>query len=227
MTIRERIHRWHSPSLFTLIALCFLLPFATVTFVASCGPQHGKTSFTGIQLATHTVPRGTGTCGGSTAMNTCVEQASSTSAEIAFGACIVGLVLGLLGVAVGPGWCAAVGLGALLQIFFDLGLGVGDTRFHTGYSLALLLFAWVGVLHLRRWWARRPVGVEHGPGYWAGVIVGALVLSVYSLTAGGLWLAPLLFASCAAGLNLVRAVKRGRAQRALDRAVSEPESAPG
>ena len=41
-----------SPALFALICLGFLLPFATV----SC--DDARTSFTGIQLVTHTVPSG-------------------------------------------------------------------------------------------------------------------------------------------------------------------------
>ena len=33
MKIRSHLRRWHSPSVFTLICLCFLLPFATVTVI--------------------------------------------------------------------------------------------------------------------------------------------------------------------------------------------------
>ena len=134
MTTRERIHRWRSPSIFTLIALCSLLPF-----VAFGSSYDGRTSFTGIQLVTH---------------------ASSTTAEIAFGAAVVGLVLGLLGVAAGPGWCAAVGLGALFldllfQFFLSVPFGSGYEP-RVGYWLALVLFAWAGILHLGRWVERRP-----------------------------------------------------------------------
>src|SRR6516165_5519439 len=109
MPTRDRISRWLSPSLFTLIALCFLLPFATV----SC--DDANTTFTGAQLVTHTVPRGgvldeAPEC--STDISVCVERNASTTATIALFAALIGLALGLIGVGRGPGWCAAVGFGA-------------------------------------------------------------------------------------------------------------------
>jgi hypothetical protein len=202
--------RWHSSTVFTLVALCFLLPFATVNFVGSCSYSgHGRTSFTGVQLVTHTVPRGTGTgncpaniagespyTGG--AINSCVELAGATPAAIAFAAAVVGLVLGLLGVAWGPGYCAAVGVGALLQIF----LSFGDYQVspHAGYWLALSLFGWAGILHLRRWWVRRQTRVSRRGRYRPLVSAGALFLILLSLVVGlrlGLWLPPLLFVSWA------------------------------
>jgi len=227
MRIRDRIHRWHSPSLFTLIALCFLLPFATVTFVGSCSASgYGRTSFTGIQLVTRTVPSGTGTgdCSAQAAnnwrghaINTCVEQAGGTSAEIALAATAVGLVFGLIGFAGGPGWCAAVGLAALLQI--PLSLGDYRVSLHAGYWLALFLFGWAGLLHLRRWWERRPRRSARRPGYRPAVAAGVLLVAILSLIVGlslsCLWLFPLLWA---AGLQLIRAAKAE---------VGEPESAPG
>ena len=161
MTLKDRIHRWHSPSVFTLIALCFLLPFATVTLVSSCSYSgHGQTSFTGIQLVTHTVPPGTGTgaCGPTTrnyvgsAINTCVENSAMGWGVLAFGAALVGLVLGLLGVARGPGWCATVGAGALLLIVVSL--HDYEVSPKPGYWLALSFFGWAWILHLRRMWAR-------------------------------------------------------------------------
>jgi hypothetical protein len=164
--------RWHSPTTFTLIALCFVLPFATVTWMGGCSYSgHGQTSFTGIQLVTRSVPRGTGTgnCSANIAgkpdaagaINSCVEQAGATPAEIAFAAAIVGIVLGLLRVTGGPGYCAAVGLGALLQTF--LFLDNGRVSPHAGYWIALSLFSWAGILHFRRWWARRPIRARRGP----------------------------------------------------------------
>jgi hypothetical protein len=213
MTTRDRIHRSHSPSVFTLIALCFLLPFATVTFVGSCSASgQGRTSFTGIQLVTRTVPSGTGTgdCSARAindwrgdAINTCIEQAGATTAEIAFSAAVVGLLLGVLGVAGGPGWCAAVGLAALLQI--PLSLGDYHVSPHAGYWLALVLFGWAGLLHLRRWWERRPKRAARRPGYWpvvaAGVIFLAIVSLLVGLELGCLWLVPLVWAG---GLDLMR-----------------------
>ena len=52
MDARALIRRWHSPVLFGLIGLCFLLPFATV----SC--DGAETTFTGAQLVTWSVPEG-------------------------------------------------------------------------------------------------------------------------------------------------------------------------
>jgi len=155
MTLRARIHRWHSPSIFTLIALCFLLPFATV-FINGCDSTlHSTTRFTGAQLVTRTVPAGgrDPSCGRD--ISVCVERAGSTTAEVAFGAAIVGLVLGLLGIVRGPGWCASVGLGALVVLFGRLGsLADDDFSPHAGFWLALLLFLWAGLVHLRRAWRR-------------------------------------------------------------------------
>jgi hypothetical protein len=217
MTIRDRIHRWHSPSVFTLIALCFLLPFATVTFVSSCSASgHGTTRFTGIRLVTRTVPSGTGTgeCGAREStnwvgkpINTCVDQAAATTAEIAFGAALVGLLLALVGVAGGPGWCAAVGLAALVQIPI---VSLGDYEFspRSGYWLALSLFSWAGILHLRRWRERRQKRAARTHGEQAAVVVGAILLAFLSLIAGftlrALWLVPLFWAG---GLHLARAAK--------------------
>jgi hypothetical protein len=81
----------------------------------------------------------------------CVERAGATTADVALGAAIVGLILGLLGFARGPGWCAAVGLGALLTLAVDLvSLSNDDESLHAGFWLALLLFTWAGLVHLRR-----------------------------------------------------------------------------
>src|SRR4051812_35965765 len=115
MSVRDRVRRWHSPAVFGLIALCFLLPFGTVR---SCDDSWDETEvrITGIQLVTHSVPRATGAWQSEDAATNLGEDAAFTReveknlglpAEIAFGAAIVGLVLGLLGVA-GGGWCAVV-----------------------------------------------------------------------------------------------------------------------
>ena len=152
MPTRDRISRWLSPSLFTLIALCFLLPFATV----SC--DDANTTFTGAQLVTHTVPRGgvldeAPEC--STDISVCVERNASTTATIALFAALIGLALGLIGVGRGPGWCAAVGFGALLTLPF-LGPFLGpNVRMHSGWTLALGLCAFTGCVHIRRAWRRR------------------------------------------------------------------------
>jgi hypothetical protein len=152
MTARNHISRWLSPSLFGLIALCFVLPFATV----SC--DGATTTFTGIQLVTHTVPRGgvldeppdcTGDISG------CVEHEGSTIAGIALAAALLGAVLGVLGVARGPGWCAAVGFGALLVLPFRGPFLGPDVAMHDGWGYALTLCGVAGLLHMRRAWRRR------------------------------------------------------------------------
>jgi hypothetical protein len=148
--MRDRCHRWLSPSLFALIGLCFLLPFATV----SC--DNATTTFTGIELVTHTVPSGgyVNRVDCSADISVCVERNGATTATIALAAALLGLVLGVLGVARGPGWCAAVGFGALVALEFRAPLGP-DVSLHSGYWLALLLSSSVGLLHLRRAWRRR------------------------------------------------------------------------
>lgn len=152
MNLRARIHRWHSPTVFTLIALCFLLPFATVFTTSGCGStDSASTKFTGAQLVTHTVPQGGKDSSCDHDISVCVERAGATAADIAFGAAIVGMVLGLLGIARGPGWCASVGLVALLALAVSVGdLSEDDIALHGGFGLALLLFLWAGVVHLRR-----------------------------------------------------------------------------
>jgi hypothetical protein len=157
MALRAHFHRWHSPSLFTLIALCFLLPFATVFVVSGCGTQpESSTKFTGAQLVTHTVPDGGKDPDCSRDISVCVERAGATTADVAFGAAILGLILGLLGIERGPGRCASLGLGALVWLFGDfVTLTDDDFSPHAGYWLALLLFLWAGLVHLRRAWRRR------------------------------------------------------------------------
>jgi ABC-type glycerol-3-phosphate transport system permease component len=147
MTARDRLSRWLSPSLLALIALCFLLPFATV----SC--DDARTTFTGAQLVTRTVPAGGmvnegGDC--SADLSRCVQDRSSLPATVALVAALVGLVLGFVGITKGSGWCAALGIGALLWLVEPALEPLGpDVRLHAGYDLALLLFIGVGGLRLR------------------------------------------------------------------------------
>jgi hypothetical protein len=145
--------RWLSPTLFALIALCFLLPFATV----SC--DKASTSFTGVQLVTRTVPQGgvldeAPDC--SSDISACVERESSLTAELALGLSLVGLVLGLFGVVKGPGWVASATLGALVTLALEPFDTLGpDITLHSGLKLALLLAAAVAAVHGRRAWRRR------------------------------------------------------------------------
>jgi hypothetical protein len=151
-SVRSTSQRWLSPTLFALIGLAFLLPFATV----SC--DSAKTTFTGVQLVTHTVPDGgvvheAPDC--SAHIGTCVEHASSTTATVALVMAIVGLVLGLFGIARGPGWCALVGFGAIAWLPFEGGLLGPDVTLRSGWQLAFYGFLLVGLLHVRRAWVRR------------------------------------------------------------------------
>jgi hypothetical protein len=144
--------RWLSPTLFALIGLCFLLPFATV----SC--DGASTSFTGVQLVTRAVPHGgvlheAPDC--SADIGTCVEQQGSLTAQVALAFAILGFAFGLLGVVRGPGWCAAITLGALVTLAlqpFDVG---PDVTLHSGMELALVLGLWATALHAWRTWRRR------------------------------------------------------------------------
>jgi hypothetical protein len=151
-TIASTRRRWLSPTLFAVAALAFLLPFATV----SCDGK--STTFTGAQLVTHTVPKGgvldePGDC--STYIGTCVENASSGTAAVALLAALLGLAIGVIGVARGPGWCAAVGLGALLVMPFEGGLVGPDVNLRSGYVSAFCSLLVACLLHGWRAWARR------------------------------------------------------------------------
>jgi len=145
--------RWLSPTLFALIALCFFLPFATV----SC--DSARTSFTGVQLVTHTVPKGgrvdeAPDCAAD--LSTCVEHEASFTAAVALLSAIVGLLLGLFAVSKGPGWFASVTFGALVTLALEpFDLFGPDVTLHAGMELALLLSAWAVALHGRRAWRRR------------------------------------------------------------------------
>src|SRR5215472_5129285 len=151
MTARDRLTRWLSPSLFALTSLCFLLPFATV----SC--DNATTTFSGMQLVTHTVPRGgvlheAPDC--SADISVCIERDASTTAAIALSVVLAGLLLGLLGFARGPGWCAATAFGALLVLPFEGTLVGPHVTMHAGWDLALGLSGAAGGVHVRRAWRR-------------------------------------------------------------------------
>jgi hypothetical protein len=141
------IRRWHSPAVFTLIGLCFLLPFGTV----SC--NGAETTFTGAQLATWNVPEG-GTVNGAD-LGEQVEDEASTLAAITLGVAGLGLLLGVVGRR-GGGWCAAVGLVTTILIGGQAFSVFGpEITLHEGYTFTLLLFLWACVLHGARAWRRR------------------------------------------------------------------------
>lgn len=161
MDVHTATHRWLSPSLFALVALCFFLPFATV----SC--DNATTSFTGVQLVTHSVPAGGAVHEGadcSSDISVCVERDAATTATIALAMALVGVLLGYLGMDRGPGWLAAVGAIALVKLEFAGGFFGPDIYTHSGYQLALLLFGFAWCLHVRRAYRRkRPRKTLPGP----------------------------------------------------------------
>lgn len=133
-----------SPALFALICISFLLPFATV----SC--DGAETSFTGLQLATWRVPAGghlsESDCDAE--ISSCVEHQGSGFAVVALAFAVAGLLLGLLDIAKGAGWCAAGGFAAMLGIGIQSFQPLGPTvSFRIGYWLILLLFVVLLCVH--------------------------------------------------------------------------------
>jgi hypothetical protein len=167
MDARTLIHRWHSPVLFGLIGLCFLLPFATV----SC--EGAETTFTGAQLATWSVPEGRTMDGAD--LSAQVENDASGLALVTLAAAALGLLLGVAGVR-GGGWCAAIGLTtAILAARNAFTLFGPDVTFHEGYTFTVLLFLWAWVLHGARAWRRLRRGRAHvpAPGHQPGPTEGS------------------------------------------------------
>jgi hypothetical protein len=153
MDPRHPGRRWFSPVLFALIGLCFLLPFGTV----SC--EDKTTTFTGAQLATWTVPEGGVVNDADLAEQ--IEGEGSGLALVTLVACVLGVLLGLIRMSWGEGWCAAAGLVTTLILGVKAANSLATTL-HAGYLLALLLFLCAAVLHAsrdlrRRRASRRPV----------------------------------------------------------------------
>jgi hypothetical protein len=147
--IGSATRRWLSPALFAVVAIGFFLPFATV----SC--DSASTSFTGIQLVTHRVPRGGDLAGDDmsdcqTYIGRCVERAASGTAGFTLAVALLGLALGLAGISRGPGWCALIALGALIDLSFKGGFFGPEVDVEYGYQLAgwALFLAWL--VHVRR-----------------------------------------------------------------------------
>lgn len=156
-TGRRAWRRLHSPIAFALIVLAFFLPFATV----SCGDA--KTTFTGIQLVTHTVPQGgiVDDEGDKADIGDRVEDEDSTLAAVILVLAVLGLALGVRGVEKGPGWCASIGVVTTLALDSEgigFSLGGPDIDLRIGYWLTLLLFLWAALLH--GWRAMRRLKYE-------------------------------------------------------------------
>jgi hypothetical protein len=143
------VARWHLPTVFAAVFLAFCLPFATV----SC--NGAETTFTGMQLVTHTVPHG-GTFededGRKSELSDRVERKSSIPAAIVLLLAAAGLGFGLLGTR-RTGWCASLGL--LFTVILGMNTGGGflsgpDVTYHGGYWSTLLLFVWACLVHIGR-----------------------------------------------------------------------------
>jgi hypothetical protein len=143
-----------SPTLFALAALAFVLPFATV----SCEGAH--TSFTGVQLATHSVPDGGRPDGGGFGEScTCrdisdeVEHDDSLLAEIALVAAVVGLGLGIAGIRRGAGLIALGGVICAVLMYVSRSFAAVELRI--GYWVLLGAFGVAWILHVGYWLQRR------------------------------------------------------------------------
>ena len=149
------------PALFALAGLAFLLPGASVSCLRD-------TSVSGAQVLTRAVPNIPGEgldCGAAQARLS--EQ--QPYAIIALAAVAVGFLLAVHGFRRGPGWCAVAGL--VLMVLAGVNVldanpwdgGIYQINPDSGYWVALLSFAAVGVWQLMRW--RKP-RTRHPPAPW-------------------------------------------------------------
>jgi len=162
-TLTQPVRRWHLPTVFAAVFVAFCLPFATV----SC--NGAQTTFTGMQLVTHTVPHG-GTFkddnGRKSELSDRVESNSSLTATIVLLLAAGGLAFGLLGMR-GTGWCASLGL--LFTLALGLNIADADVTYRPGYWSTLLLFVWACLVHIgrairNRWVDRQYLQASRGGG---------------------------------------------------------------
>lgn len=147
---RGFVARWHLPTVFAAVFVAFCFPFATV----SCDGAH--TTFTGMQLVTHTVPHG-GTfddedTGKPTEISDRVESQSSITATLVLLMAATGLALGLRRKR-GTGRCALVGL--VLTLVLGANTSMAEVIYRWGYWSTLLLFLWACLVHVGRTVRRR------------------------------------------------------------------------
>jgi hypothetical protein len=157
---RGFVARWHVPTVFAAVVIAFCFPFATV----SC--DSAATTFTGVQLVTHTVPHGgkisNDDDSGASDISDRVEGQSSFTATLV-------LLVALTGVALGvarkrrTGWCALVGL--VLTLVLGANTDLAEVTYRWGYWSTLLLFVWACLVHLgrasrRRWSSLPPPSVR-------------------------------------------------------------------
>ena len=147
---RGFVARWHLPTVFAAVVIAFCFPFATI----SC--DSAETTFTGMQLVTHTVPHG-GTIsnddtGGASDISVRVESRSSITATLVLLSALVGVALGFLRKR-GTGWCALVGL--VLTLVLGANTDMAEVTYRWGYWSTLLLFVWACLVHIARAARRR------------------------------------------------------------------------
>jgi len=134
--------RMISITAFAAAALAFALPFGAVS---SCGGEEVR--FTGVELATFTVPPDTETEG---TLHTEVERNAGFFAFLALVAAVSGAVLALLGRG-GGGICASLAIVALQLVLWAVLLtSDGGSELFIGYWLSLLLLVLVATAHLVR-----------------------------------------------------------------------------
>src|SRR5262245_8934507 len=139
------VARWHLPTVFAAVFVAFCFPFATV----ACDSAH--TTFTGVQLVTHTVPHG-GTfddedTGKRSEISDRVESRGSITATLVLLVAAAGLALALRRKR-GTGWCALGGL--VLTLVLGANTGMADVTYRWGYWWTLLLFTWACLAHVGR-----------------------------------------------------------------------------
>ena len=153
VVVRRAVAFGLTPVLFAVAGLAFLLPGATVS---ACGLSNDST-FTGIQLVTHTAPSP------GPYVYECTNDPSGwlnlwgpLLAAIVLTAAVLGFLLSAIHARAGPGWCAAMGLLALLFAGASfLGPFGPAADPHSGYWVVLLAFVTAGVSQLIR--SRRSV----------------------------------------------------------------------
>jgi hypothetical protein len=162
--------------------LAFALPFG---MVSSCGG--GEVRFTGVELATYSVP------GESTSDRELAADVERSSSHFAIGALLAaaaGLVLLALGLG-GAGVCAWIGLVAMQLLLYGITFTSDGSDLYEGYLLSLLGFAVAGVVCLAGWIrARRKRGTSASPALaWAlTVVLPPVGLIVSAVLAGFVWL---------------------------------------
>jgi Domain of unknown function (DUF4234) len=162
-----------SAALFLGVALAFLLPFATV----SCDTED-RTTFTGLQLATRSVPETPTEIEGDS-LSSLIEDSGARAATFVLLSVAAGLLLVGLGRR-GGGWFAFGALGGLAWLGREATGARPFITVHAGYWLALgfsiAAVAWYGVLALDR---LEPRPYDRRP--WVVLLLTVVTLGAYHL----------------------------------------------